>query len=72
MWIKSIFEDGVNHSISSRRIITFLSFLLCAIAFIADLFWSLTVSEFMYENMVYLTMAGLGFVIAEKFSRNKD
>jgi len=72
MLIRSIFQDGVNHTVSSRRVITFLAFILCAIAFIADLFWSHTVSQFMYENMTYLVMAGLGFIVAEKFSTKKD
>ena len=64
----NLLNDGVDGSLSSRRVITFLAFLLCATAFIANLFWDKDISQFMYDSMIYLTMVGLGVTVAEKFS----
>jgi hypothetical protein len=61
-------EDGQNGSISSKRVITFIAFLLCGLNFICNLFWGLAVHSQIYESMIYLTMAGLGVTIAEKFA----
>ena len=55
-------------SVSSKRVITFLSFLLCAAAFIADLGWDLKVDFPVFQSMMYLVIAGLGFTASEKFA----
>lgn len=55
-------------SISSKRVITFLSFLLCAAAFIADLGWDLKVDFPVFQSMMYIVIAGLGFTASEKFA----
>jgi hypothetical protein len=68
MNLKSMLQDGVDGSLSSRRVVTFLAFVLCAIAFIANLFWEKKVETYMFEGMIYLAMAGLGATVAEKFS----
>lgn len=67
-----MFQDGIDGSLSSKRVVTFLAFLLCAIAFIANLFWGYKVETFMYEGMIYLAMAGLGVTVAEKFSSRSN
>lgn len=66
--MKGLLNDGHDGSLSSKRVVTFLAFLLCAIAFIANLFWGFEVKQFMYESMIYLAMAGLGVTVAEKFA----
>ena len=66
-------DDSHNKSLSSKRVVTFLAFLLCAIAFISNLFWNYTVESYMFEGMIYLIIGGLGFTASEKFaSINKD
>lgn len=60
--------DGVDGSLSSKRVITTLAFLLCATAFIANLFFGLKIDQFIYDSMSYIAMAGLGATVAEKFS----
>ena len=67
-FLKSMLQDGVDGSLSSRRVITFLAFVLCGIAFVANLFWGYKVETYMFEGMIYLAMAGLGVTVAEKFS----
>jgi hypothetical protein len=42
--------------------------MLCGIAFIANLFWGYQVETYMFEGMVYIAMAGLGFTASEKFA----
>jgi hypothetical protein len=54
--LKSMLSDGVNGSVSSKRVITFLATFLVALAFVLNLFWSFTV-------------AGLGTTVAEKFAK---
>jgi|LakMenEpi03Aug12_release.lakeMendotaPanAssembly.Ray.scaffolds.fasta_scaffold602743_3 hypothetical protein len=68
MQIKSLLQDGVDGSLSSRRVITFLAFVFCSIAFFANLFWGKKVDSFMFEGMMYIAIAGLGVTVAEKFS----
>ena len=67
--IKSMLSDGVNGSISSKRVITFLATSLVALAFVLNLFWDLTVEQFMYDSMMMIVVAGLGTTVAEKFAK---
>jgi FtsH-binding integral membrane protein len=69
--IKSMLADGENGSISSKRVITFVATLLVAMAFVANLFWKLTIEEFMYSSMMTIILAGLGTTVAEKFAPKK-
>jgi hypothetical protein len=55
-------------NISSKRVITFLAFLLCSAAFIADLGWDLKVDFPVFQSMMYIVIAGLGFTASEKFA----
>lgn len=64
----SMLKDGIDGSLSSRRVITVLAFILCAIAFIANLFFGLSMEKFIFDSMSYIAMAGLGATVAEKFS----
>ena len=68
-WIGSMFADGTNGTVSSKRVITVLAFLLCATAFIAELFWKYQVAMHTLDSMMYIVIAGLGFTASEKFSK---
>ena len=67
--IKSMLSDGVNGSVSSKRVITFLATTLVALAFVLNLFWNFTVEQFMYDSMMMIVVAGLGTTVAEKFAK---
>ena len=72
MMLKGLLSDGTDDNLSSKRVVTVSAFLLCAIAFIANLFWNYNVDEYLFEGMIYLTMAGLGFTASERFAyKNK-
>ena len=64
-------RDGTNGSISSKRVITLLAFLLCSYGFVADIHGR-TVSPALFESMIYLVIAGLGFTASEKFSKKPE
>lgn len=66
-WVKSMLQDGVDSSVSSKRVITLLAFVLCALAFVCNLFYGLKIEAFIYESMSYIAMTGLGVTVAEKF-----
>lgn len=60
--------DGVDGSVSSKRVVTFLAFVLCSVGFVANLFWGYKIDEFIYNSMMYVVIAGLGFTGLEKFA----
>lgn len=67
--IRSMLSDGINGSVSSKRVITFLATTLVALAFLLNLFLDLTVEQFMYDSMMMIVVAGLGTTVAEKFAK---
>jgi hypothetical protein len=64
-------SDGHNSSVSSKRVITFLAFLICAFALIADIF-GYKVTPSLFESMIYIVIAGLGFTASEKFVKKEE
>jgi hypothetical protein len=71
MWLDSMLSDGCNGTVSSKRVITLLSFLLCSIGFLADI-WGYKMTPALFESMIYLVIAGLGFTASEKFASKKE
>ena len=68
MKLVTALQDGTDDGISSKRVITFLSFLLCSVAFLADTFTEYKVNPALFESLIYITIAGLGFTASEKFA----
>ena len=66
-FLTSMLTDGVNGTVSSKRVITLLSFLLCAFGFIA-MVNGYTVDYKIFDSMMYIVLAGLGFTASEKFA----
>ena len=54
---------------SSKRVITFLAFLLIAVGFMAELFFEKRVSPQTFDAMMYIVLGGLGFTASEKFTK---
>jgi hypothetical protein len=65
--LKGMLKDSHDESISSKRVIAFAAFVLCAVAFVANLFWNYKVDAFMFDAMIYLAMVGIGATAVEKF-----
>ncbi len=71
-WYHSMLTDGTDDGISSKRVVTLLAFVLCAAGFIGDLIWNLDVKDTIYESMMYIAIAGLGFTASEKFAKKEQ
>jgi hypothetical protein len=71
-WYHSMLTDGTDDGISSKRVVTLLAFVLCAAGFIGDLIWNLDVKDAIYEGMMYIAIAGLGFTASEKFAKKEQ
>lgn len=71
MWLNSMLSDGCNGTVSSKRVVTLLAFVLCAIGFIADIY-GYKMTPVLFESMIYLVIAGLGFTASEKFAKLKE
>jgi len=56
---------------SSKRVITFLAFVLVAIGFLVELFFEKKVSPQTFDAMMYIVLGGLGFTASEKFTRKE-
>ena len=67
-WLTSMLQDGTNNSVSSKRVITFLAFLLCAGGFITDIL-GYKITPAIFDSMMYIVIAGLGFTASEKFTK---
>ena len=48
------------------------SHLYCVAGFIGDLIWNLDVKDTIYEGMMYIAIAGLGFTASEKFAKKEE
>lgn len=53
---------------SSKRVITFLAFILLATGFIAELLFEKKVNPTTFDTMMYIVLGGLGFTASEKFT----
>jgi hypothetical protein len=65
--------SDVDGNLSSKRVITITAFILCSIAFIYNIFVKIPIEQFIWDGMLYLVGAGLGFSTIEHFSpKNKQ
>ncbi len=65
--IKMLSGEGEENP-SSKRVITFLTFLLLATGFIAELFFEKRLNPQMLDVIMYIVLGGLGFTATEKFT----
>ena len=65
--MNSFLQDN-DGNLSSKRLVTIISLLLLAVSFIANLFWGFQIERFIFDGVMYITIAGLGISGAEKFA----
>ena len=71
--MSSLLADGDDGSVSSKRVVTLLAFIMCGVAFMVDLFTQYKAEPHLFDSMMYIAIAGLGFTASEKFApKNKD
>ena len=66
-FLREMLEDNSN-AISSKRVVTLLAFTLCGTAFMVDLLSNYQVDAHLFDSMMYIVIAGLGFTASEKFA----
>lgn len=72
-WLSSMLSDGDNGTVSSKRVVTLLAFVMCSVAFIVDLLTMHKADPHLFDAMMYIVLAGLGFTASEKFApKNKE
>jgi hypothetical protein len=64
--------DSDDGSVSSKRVITLLAFLLCSVSFMVDQFSNYKANSHLFDSMMYIVIAGLGFTATEKFAPKKQ
>ena len=71
--MKDFFKKMLSSSstVSSKRVITLVAFILVIVGFVSNLYWDFTVEEFIFSGVMYIVIAGLGITGAEKFMSNK-
>ena len=68
-WLKSMLQDGHDGSVSSKRVITFLTFVIVCVSYLCDQFTIYKASQSLFESMMFIVIAGLGFTASEKFTK---
>lgn len=66
-WLNSMLV-GLDGHVSSKRTITMVAFVCVVIAFLTNVFMEVHLEEHIFDGMLYLVMAGMGFTSFEKFS----
>jgi hypothetical protein len=64
--VKALSGEGEQNP-SSKRLITFLAFILLATGFIAELFFERKLNPQTFDAIMYIVLGGLGFTASEKF-----
>ena len=70
-FLKQIFT-GVTGEFSSKRTVTFFAVVMMLIAFVAQVFFGVEIPQWMFESVVYVVIAGVGFVAAEHLGTFKS
>ena len=63
-------SDGINATVSSKRVVTLLAFLLCGWGYIA-MVYGYPIDSKIFDSMMYIVIAGLGFTASEKFTKKE-
>ena len=66
-FFRELLSDNTD-CISSKRVITLLTFLLCATAFISETWFGTHIDTPVFNSLMYIVIAGLGFTASEKFA----
>lgn len=69
-FIKSLLSDSINGTVSSKRVVTLLAFVMCAYGFVA-MVYGYSIDSKIFDSMMYIVIAGLGFTASEKFTKKE-
>jgi hypothetical protein len=71
-FLKSMLQDGHDGSWSSKRVITLLAFVIVSVSYLADQFTQYKATQTLFDSVIYLVIAGLGFTASEKFAKKEN
>jgi hypothetical protein len=60
-----------NGKISSKRLITFVAFLLFGFSYIWDIFFEIKIQDSLIDGMYWIVLFGIGAVTGEPYFQNK-
>jgi|TARA_R110000796_G_scaffold98092_1_gene205479 hypothetical protein len=63
--IKQMLSSEDNSKLSSKRVITFMAFILVSIVFLSDAIFHIVIDENMFDGMIQIVWAGLGVTVGE-------
>lgn len=69
-YLKQMMRD-TEGNFSSKRFITVGAFLLLSVAFLVDVFIDIDLPEYVWDDMMYIVILGVGFTASERFSTKK-
>ena len=64
-------DTNDSTALSSKRVVAFLAFICLMVAFFVDLFTDNSVTQGVFDSMMWIVVAGLGFTGLEKFAPKK-
>lgn len=68
--IKEMLSDG--GSLSSKRVIAFLTFLVIAVSYFVDQFTEFKITKDLFDSLMWIVIGGMGITGVEKFAPKKD
>lgn len=66
-YIKEMMKDQEGN-FSSKRFITVGAFLLLSVAFLVNIFIEIQLPEYVWDDMMYIVILGVGFTASERFT----
>lgn len=70
--LKGMLADSHDATcLSSKRVVALLAFICLVVAFFVDLFTNYKITQAIYDSMMFIVVAGLGFTGLEKFAPKK-
>lgn len=67
--VKEVFSD-VDGELSSKRVITFIAFVILMVTWFSNLFFDFTFDDKIIDPFTYIVLGGLGTIVSEKFSNS--
>lgn len=65
--LKGLISDGTDGSLSSKRVVTLICTILMIVGFLGNMFYGYHIDDNIYNSIMYVVVAGLGFTGLEKF-----
>lgn len=65
--LRGLIADGTDGTLSSKRVVTIICTILMIVGFLGNMFFGYHIDDNIYNSIMYVVVAGLGFTGLEKF-----